>query len=152
MGASSLVVEDEGSHRMHKLMTLDEFKADYSRETGVVDGEALDVLYGRYCEAESEAIASGKYDVDPAIEEARLAAIAAAKPFRVMIDMPVYCVHTDGLIGSRRWVAGGYDTREAAETARATMYMPDEAGSWVEPRERIALPVVAEFDVDECPF
>lgn len=135
------------------MMTLNEFKTDMERESGTkMSASVAKVLHSRYREAEAEAIAGGKYDVDPAIEEARLANIASAKPFRVMIEMPRYCIHTDGLIGSERWIAGGYDTREEAEAARATMYAPEEAGSWVEPREARVRPAVAEGPAEECPF
>lgn len=136
-----------------EMMTLKEFKADYSRETGAkMSAAGWSALYSQYQEHEAEAIAGGKYEVDPAVEEVRLARIAAAKPFRVMIEMPRYCIHTDGLIGSERWIAGGYDTREEAEAARATMYTPEEASSWVEPREILVRPAVADFDPEECPF
>lgn len=134
-------------------MTVKEYKHMIFMECGLqLTAAQARIHMAIEAEHEAEAIAGGKYDVDPAIEQERLAKIAAAKPFRVMIEMPRYCIHTDGLIGSSRWVAGGYDTREQAVTARATMYMPDEASSWIEPREPITHPMANVADLDECPF
>lgn len=140
---------------MQKLMTLEEFKVDYSRETGVVDGDVLDVLYDRYCEAEAEAIAGGKYDVDPEIAREIQCAAWAKMNFQVRKGYVTYLPYTDAQSVASILV-GGFNTRDEANNWVHAQYVgfgldeSNEKWFYILPEAPRDLPVA--LSLEECPF